>query len=592
MSISLNFGRLRFRVQILILLTSIIVVTISVSGLIAVPKAYKTQQNTTFDRLTTAGRLKAQWIETQFAKGKSEIIALARYLSTIALFKRLYGDFAEGKEVSSNTDATTAAAAQPSSELTSASKRSEEVSRKIRQSLDSVFKELKEAFQYSDVLIVSADDGRIVYSMREALKSSLGSRLDQVTDSHMGLCFHRVLEHPGTWEAPNVVFQDFVRNKETGQIQAACLATAVFIEGRAEAVLMELVPVDELNHVMQMRPGLGQTGETYVVGDDRVMLTQSRFQESSTSADPRVDTLAVEQALDGKHGKGAMEDYRGVAVFSVWQPLQLGDVRWALISEIDRTEVLANFRKTFALQMVWWVLLLVVLVAIAYAFAYRIERPIVALANRARQIAAGDYEGRVAEVGGGKEFNGLVAAFNDMADQIRLRTADLVAARKEAEAATEAKSLFLANMSHEIRTPMNGIIGFTTLLMKADLAPKQHDFASKIQSSAASLLNLINDILDFSKIEAGKLDIEATNFQLQDVLEDLAALFADQAAKKDIEIVMHRNKEVPSALVGDPLRLRQILVNLINNAVKFTKKGEIYIETRLIGKHGVLNERT
>ncbi len=160
---------------------------------------------------------------------------------------------------------------------------------------------------------------------------------------------------------------------------------------------------------------------------------------------------------------------------------------------------------------------------------------------------------------------------------VETRTQELAVAKEVAEKASLAKSDFLANMSHEIRTPMNGIIGFTTLAMKTQMTAKQRDYIGKIRTSAHALLNLINDILDFSKIEAGKLGIETTDFQLQQVLEHVADLFADLVAKKNIELIVYRNNDAPSALRGDPLRLRQVLVNLTSNALKFTDKGEIYI---------------
>jgi len=160
---------------------------------------------------------------------------------------------------------------------------------------------------------------------------------------------------------------------------------------------------------------------------------------------------------------------------------------------------------------------------------------------------------------------------------IAIDVSDLKAAQDAAEAATRAKSEFLANMSHEIRTPMNAILGMSHLTLKSGLTPKQHNYVLKVERSAHSLLRIINDILDFSKIEAGKLDVERAAFDLGDVLNDLANLLAVQVGEKGLELLFDLTPGLPRLLLGDPLRLRQVLVNLASNAVKFTERGEVII---------------
>jgi len=354
-------------------------------------------------------------------------------------------------------------------------------------------------------------------------------------------------------------------------------------EGEFLGVLKAVLNIDEIFGIIDARAEQDHTRLILFTSDREIIrignvpqdpLNDGTSYFAGVTFEPGETVMAVDRR-DSQTGEKLQSAYAFSQGYGDFPGLD-----WIVLAESRASHV---FAPVTALRQRIWILsafAMVIAVIVGGGLSWSLTRRVMRLTEASAAIGRGALSTTV-EIGGRDELTGFAVQFNRMVGDLRQARAALVTAKEVAEAANTAKSTFLANMSHEIRTPMNGIIGMTELLSKTRLSAQQLDFLGMVQDSADALLGLLNDILDFSKIEAGKLQLECVDFSLRECVCRAGQSLSVKAAEKGLELACRIDPEVPDCLVGDPIRLRQIVVNLASNAVKFTEQGDIVIDVTL-----------
>ncbi|MDH5184960.1 MAG: response regulator [Gammaproteobacteria bacterium] len=323
----------------------------------------------------------------------------------------------------------------------------------------------------------------------------------------------------------------------------------------------------------------GESGElsyVWVDGGGAYYLFDLRFgseaEDNIVRPESDVDEI-IKRAFNGDTSSTIATDYRGeIAAYGF---AKVRSMPLVVLAKLDLDEIHAPYINAAILSIVVGI----VMIIIGAALFLGLTNPIISrLADEIRVRTRAEYELQQA-------YGSLEQTINERTKELKDKSEALTGALAESEAATKAKSEFLANMSHEIRTPMNGLLGMLTLMRYTEMTNEQREFVDTAYSSGESLLTLLNDILDFSKIEAGKLELEYIDMDLRDLVEDIAALMASAAHQKGMEIASIISPDLTQWLKGDPTRLRQILSNLVGNAIKFTSTGEVVIYVSKMDEH-------
>ena len=435
----------------------------------------------------------------------------------------------------------------------------------IYENIDAQFMPIFKSHKYENVLLVDKD-AKIVYSKEYKDHNFIGVELDDY--------LYDIFDEGSI----DIHFSEVLKKSSTDKYLTMYVSAPIFdFDGDFSGVLIFKIRLLKIYDLINATSE-GSTQEIILgrMEENEILMLSELKVENKTLIGGKVKlNEALFEAINAHNGSGEIVDYRNKKVFAAWRAIHPTlNKRWGLVVKIDQEEALQPIRKLARTLLQITLILFSIMVLIIIFISNRITKPILELIKSVKHITVGQYNFRIDKTDGKDEVSSLARNFNIMLE----RLAQTTVSKDKAEAATVAKSEFLANMSHEIRTPMNGIVGMTHLLLDSPLNKTQQRFARTVLSSAESLLTIINDILDYSKIEAKQLNLEHIPFNLRDMIEDTTELLSLKCQEKSLDLLVRYAPNVSQNFIGDSGRIRQIILNLVNNAIKFTEDGHILME--------------
>ena len=443
-------------------------------------------------------------------------------------------------------------------------------------------------YTYIDDIFLIDRQGNILYSIQQ--NSLLGANLytANLAQTKLSKTFKQTLQDKKIHYSDLEKFAPL--DNHTTSFITAPVTNA---NGKIIGELVMQITLDTLSNIFQKNEN--DEYIHYFVGSDGIL--RSDIDTTHKTLQTKIETkqfkLWYEEHVAGNFKDSMQEDvffYQGPlakSVLGVHEDVEFLGVKWALLTEIDEKTLLQDVNLLLKRSINFSIIALLIVIGIAFFIASNLAKPLKKLVEVSYRFSQGE-RGIVVKNSDNNEIGELSLAFNAMMQSIEKNETALLEASQKAQESTRAKSEFLASMSHEIRTPMNGVIGMIELLQNSPLSPSQKNHLHVAKSSAHALLTLINDILDFSKVEAGKMEIESIAFNLRNEFGDLAKALVFKAEEKGVELILDMHDMDQEIILSDPGRIRQIVTNLVGNAIKFTSEGSILITVSL----HVLEENT